>query len=199
MEDGRSFFDVLFEQDAPLGSTEPTRPRTYESTRDTENHADADADNENGKEKTRGHAVRDGVKKLVKSGVDSLKSILPTNHHDDDKEKESTHDSGRKGSSGAVDRTINNGESPSLMDKLKDTLKRSNSPPNATDDEAGERPQASYERLWQASSPKEGRRRENTLLVMDAAYEHHSSALLGMKVHDTITKVRSASNSSIDV
>ena len=173
MEDGRSFFDVLFEQDAPLGSTQPSHPRTYVSTRDAENHAEVDADDENGKEKSRGQTVRDGVKKLVKSGVDSLKSVLPTNHHDDDKEKESAHDSARKGSSDAIDRTTNNGESPSLMDKVKNTFKRSNSPPNTTDDAAGDRPQASYERLWQASSQKEGRRREDMLRVMDAAYEHH--------------------------
>ena len=146
------------------------------STRDTEKHAEIDADDDNGKEKSRARTVRDGVKKLVESGVDRLRSVLPTNDHHDDKKKESTDDAGREGSSDTTDRTNNHAESPSWLDKVKNMLERSSSPSNTTDDGAGEPPQASYERLWQASSQKEGRRREDTLLVMDAAYEHRSSA-----------------------
>ena len=97
---------------------------------------DADFDVDEGDEhkgKTRGQSIKDGVKNLVKSGVEnvksgveSLKSALPI-HHDDT-------DAKRKASAESLEKSPTTAESSSLFDKVKNKLKGQDTPSNTTDD-----------------------------------------------------------------
>ena len=87
--------------------------------------------------------------------MENLKSVLPTKHSDD-KEKYDSTDAKRKNSRESIDSTSNTAEHPSLIDKVKNKIKRSSSPTNTMEQEKQPQP---YERLWQsASQSPQGRR-----------------------------------------
>lgn len=121
--------------------------------------------------------VRDGVKNLVKSGLDNLKSVLPTKRSEQKTDEHAAGDQ-RRSSDDSGERTPNRSESPSLLDKFKDKFKKS-SVPSKADDQEQQAEAAPYDRLWQASSQQEGKAREahqkeklnnsEMLVVVDAA------------------------------
>lgn len=132
---------------------------------------------ENVEERKPTGTVRDSVKNLVKSGLDNLKSVLPTKRSEQKTDEHAAGDQ-RRSSDDSGERTPNRSESPSLLDKFKDKFKKS-SVPSKADDQEQQAEAAPYDRLWQASSQQEGKAREahqkeklnnsEMLVVVDAA------------------------------
>ncbi|CAF0852377.1 unnamed protein product [Adineta steineri] len=156
LENGKSFFEILFEQnDHPSTKQEKDQregdqeneqqqhPR--HTTYDPSNkHFTGDNDNSGDhKDKTHGSQIKDGIKNIAKAGIDNLKSILPTKTHDD-------NDSKHKPSSGSIDHASSRDDSPTFIDKVKDKLKpSSHSPTNTPKQQKQSQP---YENMWQSSS-----------------------------------------------
>lgn len=157
VENGKSFFDVLFEPDKPSSAlqqqqqpakkpsqfhTQPTRDSTGGRNGDDEQY-DED-DNEATKDKPRRSQIKDNVKGFIKSSLDNIKSVLPNRQHDQ-LEKSESSDSKRKSST----------ESPAYATQDSSKYDRFNTPSNTSVQEKQSRP---YERLWETSSQDEGRR-----------------------------------------
>ena len=148
LENGKTFFEILFEstpQSATQSDSTPRRPKD-----DSSNQART-GDNENSEDTHRGSHIKDGIKNLAKTGLESIKSVIPTISHSE-KDKSNKNDSKRGNDSESAERSTNRAESPSLVDKIKDKLKRSPSPTRAAGKEKQSEP---YDRLWQSSSPSE--------------------------------------------
>ncbi|CAF1208220.1 unnamed protein product [Rotaria sordida] len=146
VENGKSFFDILFEQENNLSS------RTQQHLQEDIRPKDYTGDNKN---KSQISSITDGVKGFVKSGIGGLKNLLPTRHRDDE-HHEYEHDiteSKRRSSSESSDSGSRGDESPSFVDKLKNTFKVSSTPSNSP--AVQEKPPQPYGRIWQASSKSE--------------------------------------------
>ncbi|CAF0730470.1 unnamed protein product [Rotaria sp. Silwood1] len=150
VENGKSFFDILFEQENKSSSTRQQQhsENTIKYSPTTGDTGDYN-DNEN---KHRSSNITENVKGFVKSGIGSLKNLLPTKHHDD-KDEYDNIDSKRKSSSGSIDISPRGDESPSFIDKLRNKFKLTSSSSDPT--VVQEKPPQPYERLWQASSKLE--------------------------------------------
>lgn len=161
VENGKSFFDVLFEQDrsAPV-SRAPSiqQPRTI--TQDPslqESTGDYDYENNDQKNKKHGTHIKEGVKNIVKSGIENIKSVLPSKHRES-KDQIDSLESNRRSSTSSTDSQPNDPQSPSLVDTIKSKFRRASSPTNVPEQRKQSQP---YERLWQTSSQREGREMSN--------------------------------------
>ncbi|CAF4041131.1 unnamed protein product [Rotaria sp. Silwood2] len=156
VENGKSFFDIIFEQE---NNSSPTRQQQQQQQQQhpqytvqvprTTDYTDDNTDNKN-----KYHSkITEGVKDFVKSGIGNIKNLLPTKHHHDDEDEHDNIDSKRKNSSESIDSLPHGDESPSFIDKLRTKFKTPSSSSNTT--AVQEKPPQPYERLWQTSSKLE--------------------------------------------
>lgn len=157
VENGKSFFDVLFEQERSSPASRqpsiqqprpiPRNPPAQETTGDYEN------ENDDHKSKKHGAHLKDGVKNIVKSGIENIKSVLPSKHRES-KDNVDNLEQNRRNSTSSSDNQPEPPESPSLVDQIKNKFRRPSSPTNVPEQRKQSQP---YERLWQSSSQREGR------------------------------------------
>ena len=142
-------------QELPPAQPVQPLPRTIVADDEDENEDEIHNDDATqSKDKKSGTNIRAGVKNLVKSGLDNIKSVLPT-HLYDSKDKEDVVEPKRKGSTDSVESIPHAPESPSLIDKFKNRFKRATSPPTASDQSTSKEKPSNYESLWQASSQQQ--------------------------------------------
>lgn len=136
----------------------PIQPRTRTSVTDDDEHEEQETNANNRdhlKDKGTGATIRDGVKNLVKSGIDNLKSVLPSHHRQESQDKDDLTDTKRKSSTGSIERPHSPPGSPSLIDKLRNRFRRPSSPSAIADQQTTKGQSSNYEPLWQASSSQQ--------------------------------------------
>jgi hypothetical protein len=142
-------------------SREPTQHSPSRAITDDRSTANIN-DSGQTKDKKAGSSIRDGVKNLVKSGIDNIKSVLPLNRNDE-KNIDCNKDGEHQSSIEPIEPVSNTAESPSLIEKFKSKFKRSVSPTNTGEQE---KEPSSYEHLWEASSSQpEGRHMRTRVLT----------------------------------
>ncbi|CAF0931428.1 unnamed protein product [Adineta ricciae] len=157
LENGKTFFEILFEQSPQSATQSESTPRR--PTDDSSNQART-GDNDNSEDTHHGSHIKDGIKNLAKTGLENIKSVIPTLSHSE-KHKSDKNDSKRGNDSEPAGSSTNRAASPSLVDKIKDKLKRSPSPTRTAGKEKQSEP---YDRLWQSSSPSEAAQDTNNNL-----------------------------------
>ncbi|CAF1569314.1 unnamed protein product [Rotaria magnacalcarata] len=143
IENGKSFFDILFHQENKSPSTK-RQQQPQDSTPQTPSKSRT-GDNNDNKHKNQTSIIDHGIENLVDPNIGAVKSVPPTKHDEDDDDDSISNDH-------LIDRNPTTNESPLLKNEYKDEVAKPNNASNSNDQI---KPPPPYESLWQASSQQE--------------------------------------------